>query len=212
MPAASTDAILHINGLCFAYPECPLFQGLDARLPAGATLVLGADSSGKTSLLRLLAGELAPDAGQLVLQGVPLHTAPAAYRAQVFQGDPRSDVLSEQVAQDWLAALPARYPQFDAAALARHIEGFELQEHLHKRFLMLSTGTRRKVWTAGALASGAALTLIDEPVAGLDKPSVQYLQQALAAVATQQDRAVVVAHYDALVGVPWQATIALPDR
>ena len=66
--------------------------------------------------------------------------------------------------------------------------------------------------SAGALASGAALTLIDEPVAGLDKPSVQYLQQALAAVATQQDRAVVVAHYDALVGVPWQATIALPDR
>lgn len=212
LSANPNAAILHIDGLSFAYPDCALFQGLSVQVPPGATLVLGADSSGKSTLLRLLAGEQAVDAGQLVLQGVPLKADAAAYRARVFWGDPRSDALNEQVAQDWLAALPARYPHFDAAALARHIEGFELQEHLHKRFLMLSTGTRRKVWSAGALASGAALTLIDEPVAGLDKPSVQYLQQALAALATQPDRAVVVAHYDALVGVPWRTTIELPGR
>lgn len=204
--------LLQIDRLRFAYPEVPLFDGLSAQVPPGATLVLGADSSGKTTLMRLLAGELAAGAGELVLQGVSLQAAPAAYRALVFWGDPRSGALDEQGVQDWLAALPARYPRFDAAALARHIEGFDLQEHLAKRFLMLSTGTRRKVWTAGALASGAALTLIDEPVAGLDKPSIQYLQQALAALAEQPDRAIVVAHYDALAGVPWQSTIALPDR
>lgn len=208
----STSPLLHIDGLRFAYPEVPLFDGLSAQVPAGATLVLGGDSSGKTTLLRLLAGELAPGSGQLVLQGVSLQSAPAGYRAQVFWGDPRSAALDELGVQDWLAALPARHPRFDAAELARHIEGFDLQEHLSKRFLMLSTGTRRKVWTAGALASGAALTLLDEPVAGLDKPSIQYLQQALATVAGAADRTIVVAHYDALVGVPWQTTIALPER
>jgi ABC-type multidrug transport system ATPase subunit len=210
MPSASP--LLLIDGLRFAYPEVPLFADLSAQVPAGTTLVLGADSSGKTTLLRLLAGELAAGAGQLVLQGVSLQSAPADYRARVFWGDPRAGALDEQGVQDWLAALPARYPQFDAAALARHIEGFGLHEHLAKRFLMLSTGTRRKVWTAGALASGAPLTLLDEPVAGLDKPSIQYLQQALAEVAYAADRAVVVAHYDALAGVPWQATLELPDR
>lgn len=210
MPSPNT--LLQIDSLRFAYPEVPLFDGLSAQVPAGATLVLGGDSSGKTTLLRLLAGELAAGAGQLVLQGVALQSAPADYRAQVFWGDPRAVTLDELGVRDWLAALPARYPRFDAAALALHIEGFELQEHMHKRFLMLSTGTRRKVWTAGALASNAALTLLDEPVAGLDKPSIQYLQRALAAVADEPDRAVVVAHYDALAGVPWQATIALPDR
>lgn len=208
----SPSPLLQIDSLRFAYPEVPLFDGLSAQVPAGATLVLVGDSSGKTTLLRLLAGELAAGAGQLVLQGVALQSAPADYRAQVFWGDPRAVTLDEQGVRDWLAALPARYPRFDAAALALHIEGFELQEHMHKRFLMLSTGTRRKVWTAGALASNAALTLLDEPVAGLDKPSIQYLQRALAAVADEPDRAVVVAHYDALAGVPWQATIALPDR
>lgn len=208
----SPNPLLQIDSLRFAYPEVPLFDGLSAQVPAGATLVLGGDSSGKTTLLRLLAGELAAGAGQLVLQGVALQSAPADYRAQVFWGDPRAGTLDELGVRDWLAALPARYLRFDAAALALHIEGFELQEHMHKRFLMLSTGTRRKVWTAGALASNAALTLLDEPVAGLDKPSIQYLQRALAAVADEPDRAVVVAHYDALAGVPWQATIALPDR
>ncbi len=44
-----------------------------------------------------------------------------------------------------------------------------------KPFHALSTGTRRKVCMAAALASGAPLTLIDDPIAGLDKPSVTYL-------------------------------------
>ena len=76
---------------------------------------------------------------------------------------------------------------------------------------MLSTGTRRKLLMAAALASGAQLTLIDEPVAGLDRASIRYLCQALADTAQAPDRALVVAHYEALDGVPWRAVIELPE-
>ena len=62
---------------------------------------------------------------------------------------------------------------------------------------------------AGALASGAPLTLIDEPVAGLDKPSFQYLARALTSVAAQPGRLVVVAHYEKLAGVPWGTVVDL---
>ena len=55
---------------------------------------------------------------------------------------------------------------------------------------------------AGALASTAPLTLIDEPVGGLDKPSARYLAQALASQAARSDRLTVVAHYEALPDVP----------
>ena len=61
------------------------------------------------------------------------------------------------------------------------------------------------------LASGAQLTLIDEPVAGLDRASIRYLCQALADTAQAPDRALVVAHYEALDGVPWRAVIELPE-
>lgn len=203
------NVVLQVEDLCFAYPECRVLEHWSVALPAGLALVRGDESSGKTTLLRLLAGELAAQAGRITLQGVSLRDAPTAFAQKVFWADPRSGDWDTLTARGWLDSLPARYPLWDAAALAVHTEGFTLHEHLDKPFYALSTGSKRKVLMAGALASGAPLTLIDEPVGGLDKPSVSYLAQALAQVASQPGRLVVVAHYEALPGVPWGAVVEL---
>lgn len=202
--------VLQVQGLGFSHPQQPVFAGWSARVGPGATLVQGGESSGKTTLLRLLAGALAPAQGQLVLNGTALVQAPEAYRRQVFWMDPRSDALDALTVRAWLQTLPAQHAAWDAAALAAHVQGWGLEEHLDKGFYMLSTGSKRKVLMAAALASGAALTLIDEPVGGLDRPSVIYLQRALTRHA-QQPRALVVAHYEALPGVPWSQVLELPD-
>ena len=175
----SENVVLQVEGLCFAYPECGVLNQWSVALPAGLALVRGDESSGKTTLLRLLAGELTAQAGRITLQGVSLRDAPKAFAQMVFWVDPRSGDLDTLTARGWLDSLPARYPLWDAAALAAHTEGFTLHEHLDKPFYALSTGSKRKVLMAGALASGAPLTLIDEPVGGLDKPSVAYLGRAL---------------------------------
>ena len=65
---------------------------------------------------------------------------------------------------------------------------------------------------AAALASQAPLTLIDEPIAGLDKPSIAYLAQALGCSSRGGERAVVVAHYATLPGVQWAQVLELPPR
>ncbi|MGP1629747.1 MAG: ABC transporter ATP-binding protein, partial [Giesbergeria sp.] len=104
-----------------------------------------------------------------------------------------------------------RYPAWDEAALARHVEGFSLAPHQDKAFFMLSTGTRRKAWLAAALASGAPLTLIDEPLAGLDLASARYLAAAIAGAVQQPGRVIVVAHDEPLEDVPWIAQLVLPD-
>lgn len=205
-----TTALWQAEGLHFAYPQRPLFAGWSARLGTGATLVLGGESSGKTTLLRLMAGALPADGGRLVLGGTVLADAPVAYRQQVFWEDPRSDAIDPLTVRAWLQSLPALHPAWDAQALAAHVAGFGLEPHLDKGFYMLSTGSRRKALMAAALASGVALTLIDEPVGGLDRPSVLYLQQALARHA-HQPRALVVAHYEALPGVPWAQVLELPE-
>lgn len=196
--------MLQVQDLRFAYPECAVLRGLSFASPAGLVLVRGDESSGKTTLLRLLAGELAPQAGRIALQGG------ASVAGRTFWADARSAAWDKLTAQAWLGGLPARHPGWDASALSAHIEGFALQEHLAKPFYALSTGSKRKVLMAGALASGAALTLIDEPVAGLDKPSIAYLSSALAQAAAQASRVVVVAHYEALPGVPWGTVVDLP--
>ncbi len=203
--------LLQVQGLAFSHPDRPVFSGWSATVHAGATLVCGGESSGKTTLLRLLAAELQPAVGSLRLGGVALADAPQAYRRQVFWADPRSPAMDALVAQAWLQGLPAQYPGWNAQALAAHLDGFGLHAHLDKGFYMLSTGTRRKLLMAAALASGAPLTLIDEPVAGLDRASLRYLCQALADTAQAPDRALVVAHYEALEGVPWRAAMELPE-
>lgn len=55
------------------------------------------------------------------------------------------------------------------------VAGLSSQEHAGMCLYMLSSGTRRKVLLAAVLASGAALTLLDEPFATLDRPSVNFL-------------------------------------
>lgn len=205
----SENVVLQVEGLCFAYPECGVLNQWSVALPAGLALVRGDESSGKTTLLRLLAGELTAQAGRITLQGVRLSDTPKAFAHMVFWVDPRAGDLDKLTARGWLDSLPPHYPLWDAAALATHIESFTLHEHLDKPFYALSTGSKRKVLMAGALASGAPLTLIDEPVGGLDKPSATYLGRALAQVAGQPGRVVVVAHYEALPGVPWGTVVEL---
>lgn len=203
---------LQVQGLSFGYPHCAVFNNFHATLSPGLTLVRGDESCGKTTLLQLLAGQVEPQAGRLVLAGLNGQTDPDAYRARVFWADPRSDALNDLAPSDWFARLPQQHGAWDAAALQAHITGFLLQPHLDKPLYALSAGSRRKVLMVGALASGAPLTLIDEPVAGLDKPSVAYLAKALAHHGTQPGRMVVVAHYEALAGVPWDQVVDLPGR
>lgn len=189
------------KGLWFGYPGCAVLQGVSFGWHAGLALVHGPESCGKTTLLRLLAGELAAEAGEIALRGAPGGAGQAGYRAQVFWQDPRSTALDGLSAREWLGSLPVQYPAWDTAALAAHVQGFALDPHLDKPFYALSTGSRRKVLMAGALASTAALTLLDEPLAALDKPSIHYLVDALGQAARGSQRLVVVAHHEALPGL-----------
>ncbi|MBX9835810.1 MAG: ATP-binding cassette domain-containing protein [Burkholderiaceae bacterium] len=204
---------LSVENLHFSYPQRALFQHWSAQFATGVSVICGGDGCGKTTLLRLLAGELAPQQGQLVLNGTALASAPEAYRAQVFWHDPRSDALHALSARDWWASLPARYSSWQALALAAHIDGLGLAAHIDKAMYQLSSGSQRKVILAAGLASGAALTLIDEPLAGLDRPSIAYVQQALAALAAAPgQRAVLVAHYEPLPGVAQAQVLQLPEE
>ena len=81
----------------------------------------------------------------------------------------------------------------------------------------LSTGCLRKLGIATALASGARLTVIEEPIAALDGDSIRYLCQALdtlgESVAEHYDnpRWVLVAHWEPLPSVTWDEVLVAPS-
>ncbi len=210
--AITVPTVLQVEGLCWRYPQRELFADWSARIPPGVTLVRGGDGSGKTTLLRLLAGELPAHAGQLQVNDVRLRDQPAAYRQQVFWTDPRSQAFDQITPADYFKSLHRGYPGFDAPLLGELTKGLSLAPHLDKPLYMLSTGSKRKVWLAAAFASGAAVTLLDEPFAALDKASIDYVLKFLGGAAVHSARAWVLAHYEAPGTVPLAAIIDLASQ
>jgi ABC-type multidrug transport system ATPase subunit len=203
--------VLKISRLSFAYPGCVVVRDFSAQAANGLILVRGGGGRGKTSLLCLLAGELAPDAGQLQLGGMCLHEQPEAYRQQVFWADPRTAAHDALTCRDYLATVKRRYPAFDKAQLNRAVEGLSLAPHLEKNIFMLSTGSRRKLYLAAAFASGAPLTLLDSPFAALDKVSIRFALTLLAEAAQDNTRLWVLADYEQPEGMTLPTLIDLGD-
>ena len=203
--------MLKISRLSLAYPDCVVVRDFSAQAANGLVLVRGGGGRGKTTLARLLAGELAADAGQLQLGSVWLHEKPAAYRQQVFWADPGTAAHDALTAKEYLRQVQHHYPTFDEARLNWAIEGLSLAPHLDKNIFMLSTGSKRKLYLAAAFASGAALTLLDTPFAALDKVSVRFALTLLAQAAQDNTRLWVLADYEQPEGMTLPVLIDLGD-
>jgi ABC-2 type transport system ATP-binding protein len=204
--------ILEIKDLCFAHPGQPaLADGWCASIGAGVTLLSGDTGSGKSTILRLIAGSV-PAEGQLTLAGVRLHGDPETYRQNVFFVDPATHAFDNVTAAECTASLNADDARFSKTRRESLIEGFALTPHLHKPMYMLSTGSKRKIWLAAALASGRPLTLLDDPTGGLDAASIRFLWRTLADLAARPDCAIVVASAAPIDSVPLAGSIELPLR
>ena len=142
-----------------------LFSGLDLTLaPGEACAVTGANGAGKTSLLRAVAGLLAPETGEIAFGEVE----PAQARAGGLHFMGHQDGLkpartgAEELGfwSSWDGATPA------AVALA--VETLELAPLLSLEVRRLSAGQRRGIVLARLLATPRALWLLDEPMSPLD--------------------------------------------
>ena len=209
--ASSAVPMLRAHGLRCAVAGRTLWEGLDCAFPAGVSWIAGGEGRGKTALLRMLAGELPAPGSRIELLGCSLQSQPASYRQQVFWLDPHTTAWDQMPAQAFWAEQAARWPRWNAATLSALVQALALEEHQHKPLYMLSTGSRRKVWLCAAAASGAPVTLLDEPFAALDRASIRVCLQWLHAAAAAPERAWVVAAYVPPEGVPLALIVNLGD-
>lgn len=178
-----------------------VFVGLDFTLPAGGALLLtGANGSGKSSLLRLMAGLLRPASGALLWDGRPVAAEAEAHAARLhYLGhlDAVKPVLTVAENLTFWAALRGGASAVDAA-----LDAFGLTALAAVPGRLLSAGQRRRVALARLLAAPAELWLLDEPSVGLDQASVGRLAAAITAHRAQGGRVVVATHTALELGDP----------
>jgi heme exporter protein A len=180
-PALAPDLIA--EGLACVRGERLVFAGLSFRLAAGGALILtGANGSGKSSLLRLVAGLLTPSAGQLlwgataVATDLPGHHARLHYIGHL---DALKPALTPREMLAFWATLRGRRRQRSPSAIEQALAAFALDPIADWPCRWLSAGQRRRVALARLLASPAPLWLLDEPASALDHDGQIRLEQAI---------------------------------
>jgi heme exporter protein A len=175
-----------------------VFAGVSFRLPPGGALLLsGANGSGKTSLLRLLATLLPPASGRLVWGTAPVEADIAAYRTRlhyVGHQDAVKPGLTPRETLAFWAALRSPEERRVSPPLDAALRTFELEPVADWPCRWLSAGQRRRLALARLIASPATIWLLDEPTSGLDQESQTRLECAIAVHRSTGGRVVVASH------------------
>jgi iron complex transport system ATP-binding protein len=168
---------LEVAGLTLGYDGADIVSELSTDIPAGAiTAIIGANASGKSTLLRGMSRLLAPRAGQVLLDGVPVHDMRSGDLARLVGLLPQSPVAPSSITVGDLVGR-GRYPHqgwfrrwtpADDAAVDEALEATGTADLVSRRVADLSGGQRQRVWIAMALAQDTDILLLDEPTTFLD--------------------------------------------
>jgi heme exporter protein A len=170
--------LLECHGLGFSRNEERIFGPLDFHvLPGQALQVLGGNGSGKTSLLRVLAGLLAASSGEVRIGGAPVDQGHLA-RGCAFLGHlpGHKGDLSALENLRFTAAMQGSSLASEAALRQVGLAGFE--DNLARR---LSAGQNKRLGLARLSMSTARLWLLDEPYANLDLDGIDLVNRLIAA-------------------------------
>jgi heme exporter protein A len=192
-PSPSHPPLLSARGLVFTRNDVPVFGPLDFSVDAGeALLVQGGNGVGKTTLLRVLAGLLRADAGDIGIDGRPAGSAERS-RAIAYLGHLaalKADLSAMENLQ-FLCGLHGRRPrQLPQSAMA--IVGLAGYEDALAR--QLSAGQRKRLSLARLWLSPAPLWLLDEPYANLDLEGINLVNRMIGAHLREGGAALVTTH------------------
>lgn len=187
-----------VTGLRRTFGDVVAVESVDMSAPAGqVTALVGPNGAGKTTLLLMLATLLAPDSGEMSVDGFSPVTDASQVRARIgwmpdFFGT--YDTLTAREVLDFTGAayrLPARMRRDRALSL---LDLVHLGEYADRPVHVLSRGQKQRLGLARALVHDPSVLLLDEPAAGLDPRSRVELRRILRTLGAD-GRAVIVSSH-----------------
>ena len=172
------------EGLACRRGERLVFVGVSFRLPPGGALLLsGANGSGKTSLLRLLATLITPAEGRLVWADAPVRADVNEYRAALHyvghQDGVKPHLTPRETLTFWAALHSREARPRSGQPIDEALAFFGLEAVADGPCRWLSAGQRKRLALARLVAASAPIWLLDEPTSGLDRESQLRLEHAL---------------------------------
>ncbi len=202
-------ATVEVAGVDVGYGGPPVLRDVTFAARAGDRVgVLGPNGGGKSTLFRLLLGELRPRGGEVRLAGLPA-LVPQTERSRLDYPVSALDValMGALLRRPWWRP-PGRAERRRARAA---LEVVGLAEHADRRFGSLSGGQRQRVLVARALVQDAAVVLLVEPFAGLDERSADALDATIDRLAAE-GRTLLIATHDMDQVRAWDEVLCLNGR
>jgi heme exporter protein A len=195
---------LAAEGLAAFRGERLVFRDISFDLaPGGALVLAGPNGTGKSSLIRLIAGLTPPAAGRLLWDGVDaLDDPPLHARRLCFLGHLDAVKPGLTVADNLAFSIAADRGRIHAA-----LESVDLARFAPLPARLLSAGQKRRLALARLALSDAPLWLLDEPTTGLDAASVARLELRFAAYRAAGGMIVAATHLP--LGLPGARMLSL---
>lgn len=186
--------MIHIHALHKQYRDAarPALAAVDLQVPAGSVFgLLGPNGAGKTTLISILTGTLRSDSGQVQVAGMPAADARhlIGYAPQELAFYPGLSVREN------LEIFAALTPGADRSGIARAVTTAGLEAHGDKRAGTLSGGLKRRLNFAIALLGRPRLLCLDEPTAGVDPQSRNFLLETVRSLRDQGVTVLYSTHY-----------------
>jgi len=199
MSSAYKPMILELAGVCFSYPgNGPLIDKLSFSVGEGEFIgLLGANGSGKSTILKIGSGIMKPSSGSLTLWGKHLHSYRNKDRAKLISYLPQTLDVSVPFTIKELVSMglyPYDIPPAITAEEALSLVG--LSDKADARITDLSGGEKRRTFIAMTLVQGAGLLLLDEPLANLDIKYQIELMKLLKKIREEKNISVLMALHD----------------
>jgi ABC-2 type transport system ATP-binding protein len=161
-------SVLSLTGVSRWYGNVVAVNDVTFEVAAGITGLLGPNGAGKTTLLHMMAGFLAPSAGEVHLDGTPTWRHPDVYRSIGFVPE-REAVYSFLTGRQFVLASARLSGVVDAQAAAdRAIDMVDLRDAAKRSIGGYSKGMRQRVKVAAALVHDPPTLILDEPFNGMD--------------------------------------------
>ncbi|WP_438498443.1 ABC transporter ATP-binding protein [Paenibacillus sp. IHBB 3054] len=196
---------LNTEQLSIGYAEATIVKGLNLSLPTGKiTALVGANGSGKSTILKTMARIMKPKSGNVMLDGKSIHTLSTKEVARQLAILPQNPTAPDGLTVSELVGY-GRYPHQkgfgtltpeDRAIIANAISVTGMEEFHDRPIDRLSGGQRQRAWIAMALAQQTDILFLDEPTTFLDMAHQLEVLQLLQKLNQEEGRTIIMVVHD----------------